>query len=194
MKLLYGVGNVDGILTKVSGKPTKLYTLWSNMLARCYSEKYQQRQPTYIGCEVSENFKSFKFFSEWCLGQKGYGLQNYALDKDLLKKGNKMYSEDLCVFLPRQLNSVLCKRDKLRGDLPIGVSRNKISISSPYSCYMGKYGKTHLLGVSDDPYVLFNIYKQEKEKYIKELAYKYKDNIDIRVFNALLKYEVNIND
>lgn len=164
------------------------------MLARCYSEKYQQRQPTYIGCEVSENFKSFKFFSEWCLEQKGYGTKGWALDKDILLKGNKVYSEDVCVFVPRAINSVLCSRSKNREDLPIGVSRNKISISSPYTCCISRYGKIYLLGVSDDPYVLFNLYKQEKEKYIKELAYKYKDNIDTRVFNALLKYEVNIND
>ena len=38
------------------------------------------------------------------------------------------------------------------------------------------------------------VYKLEKEKYIKEVADKWKDNIDIMVYEALMNYEVSIYD
>lgn len=40
-----------------------------------------------------------------------------------------------------------------------------------------------------------NIQQQRnKETYVKELANKWKDEIDIRVYEALMKYEVSEND
>ena len=36
--------------------------------------------------------------------------------------------------------------------------------------------------------------KKAKEDYIKEVAELYKDQIDIRVYEALMNYEVDIND
>jgi hypothetical protein len=38
------------------------------------------------------------------------------------------------------------------------------------------------------------VYKREKEKYIKEIAEKWKDKIDLRVYDALMSWEINIED
>lgn len=42
----------------------------------------------------------------------------------------------------------------------------------------------------------FNAYKQAREEYIKEVAQKYYDEgkITERVYDALLRYEIDIND
>ena len=40
----------------------------------------------------------------------------------------------------------------------------------------------------------FKAYKQAKESFIKEQAEKWKSQIDIRAYNALMNYEVSIND
>ena len=64
---VYGVGIVGTkYVYKISGVLTKEYTLWCNMLKRCYSNNFKTKQPTYEGCEVSDKFKSYEYFYEWC--------------------------------------------------------------------------------------------------------------------------------
>ena len=38
---------------------------WYGMLRRCYDTKYQARQPSYIGCSVSEEWLNFQTFAKW---------------------------------------------------------------------------------------------------------------------------------
>ena len=40
----------------------------------------------------------------------------------------------------------------------------------------------------------FNVYKTVKESYLKEQANEWKSQIDERAYNALMKYEVSIDD
>lgn len=40
----------------------------------------------------------------------------------------------------------------------------------------------------------FNIYKIEKEKYIKQVANEYKSYIPEKLYDAMYRYEVEIND
>ena len=47
--------------------------------------------------------------------------ETMCLDKDILCKGNKIYSRDTCVFVPQRINSLFTKCDNARGDNPIGV-------------------------------------------------------------------------
>ena len=191
---VYGVGIV-GTKYPISegGVLTKEYVLWKNMLERCYSDTYQKKQPTYVGCEVSENFKSYEYFYEWCNKQVGFSNKDWQLDKDLLVKGNKVYSEYSCVFIPRKINQVLVKRTASRGEHLIGV----------YWCKRGKAfaaqvnksnGGSEYLGLFNTEIEAFNAYKIAKEIYIKELANRLKSQIDDRAYNALMNYEVDVND
>ena len=59
----------------VNGVLTKEYTLWCDMLKRCHSDNLKNKRPTYGGCEVSENFKSYEYFYEWCHKQIGFSNQ-----------------------------------------------------------------------------------------------------------------------
>ena len=111
--------------SKVNGVITKEYELWKSMLKRCYSDIFKKQRPTYEGCEVSENFKSYEYFYDWCNSQVGFGNKDRQLDKDLLVKGNKVYSEYSCVFIPQEINSLLTKCTASRGEYLIGVSWHK---------------------------------------------------------------------
>ena len=123
----------------------------------------------------------------------GFGNKGWHLDKDLLVKGNKIYSEDTCVFLPVEINSVLTKTDKLRGDYPIGVhwcNAKKVFVAQ----INRNKGQQEWLGKFDNPNDAFLAYKKAKESYLKELANKWMGKIDDRAHNALMNYEVEITD
>ena len=65
MQLIYGAGiNDRSCPAKIEGKNTKEYALWHSMLERCYSKPYLEKQPTYIGCSVSDNFKYYHLFHQ----------------------------------------------------------------------------------------------------------------------------------
>ena len=125
---VYGIGVFGAKYpSRVNGVKTKEYKLWHSMLVRCYSDTIKKKHLTYEGCEVSDNFKSYEYFYEWCNEQIGFGNKDWHLDKDLLVKGNKIYSEDSCVFIPQEVNTLLTKRTNSRGEYSIGVSWSKTS-------------------------------------------------------------------
>ena len=179
--------------SKVNGRNIKEYDLWYSMLRRCYSDNSKKKRPTYEGCEVSDKFKSYEYFYEWCHSQIGFGVEGWHLDKDLLVKGNKVYSEDSCVFLPSEINSLLTKRTASRGEYLIGVSW--YSKSRTFIAQVNKNkGKPEHLGYFKTELEAFEAYKQAKESFIKEQANNWKDKIDIRAYNALMNYKVEITD
>ena len=123
---VYGVG-ITGVKypITINGVHTKEYDLWSSMLCRCYSDAIKKRCPTYDGCKVSNNFKRYEYFYEWCHKQIGFSNKDWHLDKDLLTKGNKIYSESTCIFIPREINQILVKSTASRGKYLIGVCWDK---------------------------------------------------------------------
>ena len=117
-------------------------------------------------------------------------MQGWELDKDILFKGNKIYSPETCCFIPREINQIFPKRDLKRGEYPIGVTRKRGKFSAQLSTK--DFNKN--LGVFNTPEEAFQAYKSAKESYIKEVADKWKDQIEPRVYQAMYNYQVEITD
>ena len=116
-----GINDADyPIQSIVDGKRVTCpyYATWKNMLRRCYSEKCQERRPTYKGCSVCPEWIYFMNFRRWMMTQDWQGK---ALDKDLLIEGNKVYSANTCVFVDQMTNSFTTDCGKSRGGYPVGV-------------------------------------------------------------------------
>ena len=191
---VYGVGILGTKYpSKINGVLTKEYMLWCSMLKRCYSDTCKKEQPTYEGCEVSDKLKSYEYFYEWCHKQVGFNNQGWHLDKDLLIKGNKVYSENTCVFIPAEVNTLLVKSTASRGKHLIGVCWSNAHRAFKAQVSKSK-GKREHLGFFNTEIEAFNAYKQAKESFIKEQANKFKSQIDPRAYNALMKYTVEITD
>ena len=194
-KLVYGVGFNDKTRpAKVDGKIVKEYDLWKHMLERCFSEKLQTLYPTYKGCNVSDNFLNYSFFYDWCQEQIGFGNidekgRSWCLDKDLLFIGNKTYSETTCVFVPQEINLFFIDRGNDRGEYPLGVSFYKQNGKFVAHCTVN--GKRQHLGYFNTPQEAFNAYKPFKENLCKQLALKWKDEIDERLFNAMMNWQIH---
>lgn len=192
---LFGVGFIGKGRFKTrdeNGKPTKCYATWRNMLQRCYDPKFHEKYPTYKGCRVCKEWWNFQVFAEWYYSHF-YELENkmMSLDKDIIKKGNKVYSPNTCVFVPHSINTLFVKSNKVRGEYYIGVYKN----GNKFEAQLSKgNGKQIPLGLYDTPEEAFLTYKQAKEAYIKEVAEEYKGKIDPRAYEALMKYEVEITD
>ena len=177
----------------ISGRNTKEYNLWQSMLRRCYSDCSKKQRPTYEGCEVSNNFKSYEYFYEWCQEQIGFSADGFDLDKDLLIKGNKVYSESTCVFIPKEINSLLVKREASRGEHLIGVYWHNANKAFRARVSKNK-GKSEHLGYYKTELEAYNAYKIAKESFVKEQANKWKSQIDLRAYEALMNYTVEIMD
>lgn len=159
------------------------------MLERCYSKEFHKTHPTYKDCEVCEEWLNFQNFATWYIDNY-YVVENQTmcLDKDILYKGNKIYSPDTCIFVPQEINTLFVKRNKSRGKYPIGVYYSKEK-----NKYRSMLGKTHL-GYFDTPEGAFNVYKKAKERHIKEIADKYKCDIPKKLYEAMYEYKVDIID
>ena len=191
---VYGVGILGTKYpSKVNGVLTKEYVLWRGMLKRCYSDVYKKRYPTYEGCKVSNKFKNYEYFYEWCHKQIGFDVKGWHLDKDLLIKGNKVYSEDSCIFIPSEINLLLVKNTASRGEHLIGVYWHNKRKAFEARVRKNK-GKQEYLGLFKTEIEAFNTYKIAKESFVKEQANKFKSQIDPRAYEALMNYTVEITD
>lgn len=174
-------------------KMNREYTLWCGILERCYNEEFHENSPTYKGCLVCEEWHNFQNFAKWCNEQKGFEQKGWHLDKDIIKKGNKIYCPEFCAFVPREINSFPNKRKALRGEFLIGVCRDK---ESSKFMAQGNFKGFHrkFLGYFETEFEAFLEYKRVKELHAKFLAEKYRDCLDERIVEALMKYEVGEND
>jgi hypothetical protein len=150
---------------------------WHNMNVRCTPGSIvQQKHPTYIGCV--NNFRSFNDFVEWHRAQIGYG--EFELDKDCLVKGNKIYSAETCILLPRSLNGALTLRHGY--DLPKGVHSRGGTFQA--RC-RDALGKPKCLGTYETAEEATSVYWKFKAQVVMDLAEIYRDRIDPRAYEAL---------
>ncbi|QXM18588.1 hypothetical protein Phab24_id143 [Acinetobacter phage Phab24] len=186
-----GVGVCD-IRTKTNKVSDKEYVLWNNIIKRCYSDNIHRIRPTYKECTMSDDWLIYSSFKNDVLGMVGSDKVGWHLDKDLLIKGNKVYSKDTCCFLPPRLNTFLLSGKKFRSLYPCGVSFSKYK--NKFSARIKIDNVDKVLGYFNTPEEAFKAYKEAKESYARELAHRWKDQIDERAFQALMNYEVDIND
>lgn len=194
-RLSFGVGVNDYKYTQ-ENRDENYWTslgLWHKIIERCHSEKWHKKRPTYIGCSVCEEWLLYSNFKKWFEDPINGYRKGYQVDKDILIKGNKVYSPETCCFVPPFINSLLTNRKRFRGAYPIGVFRRP---NGKYFAEMTRYGKHKKLGDFFTIEEAFNAYKEAKEAYIREVAQDYFERglITQRVYNALLNYKIEITD
>ena len=192
---VYGVGWIG--VGDYNSADSRLYNLWLSLLCRSCNEDFKSKNKTYKDVSVCKEWLCFQNFAAWCEGQTYYGEvdksgSRYELDKDILVKGNKIYSPDTCCFVPKELNLLLRNNLCKRGDLPVGVSY--VKKRSLYLVTHKVRASTKFVGHFETAEDAFLAYKTSKECLIKRIANEYIDKIDISVYNALINYEIEITD
>ena len=183
---VYGVGMVgEGVYkTWERGHITTEYSIWADMLRRCYSEKIKDKQHAYFGIvTVCDKWKIYQNFAEWYIDNKFSINERLHLDKDILCPGSKLYSPNTCLLVPQRINMLLLNKPNKRG-LPNGIRKVKKG-------YMAQYDQFEL-GIYNTVEEAYSYYAKEKEKKIREVAKEYKNIIPQKVHDALLGYRANI--
>lgn len=171
-KLVFGVGVNDAdyaVNPRLYGKRVTcpFYRSWVDMLMRCYSEKFQAKRHTYIGCTVCEEWLTFSNFKSWMQQQDWNGKE---LDKDLLVKGNKVYSPGTCVFVDKATNLFIGDNRASRGEWPIGVYLNNQAMKIGARCSNPFSGKREHLGYFKCPSQAHLAWKKRKHELALRLA------------------------
>ena len=112
------------------------------------------------------------------------------LDKDVLCKGNKVYSPETCVFVPHTINTLILSCKKIRGKYPLGVSLDK----GKYRAQLNVEGKMVKLSSHNTPEEAFYEYKRHKEALIMVTADRYKGKIPDKVYQAMINWKIEIDD
>lgn len=199
-KLLYGVAVNDAdyvvvvreSLGRSGGKQKQrliwkcpYYSVWSGMLARCYSKSFQQKSPSYIDCTVCEEWLRFSNFKRWMEQQDWEGKE---LDKDLLVRGNRVYSPQTCIFLDAIINCFINEAEGRRGEYLIGVNFDRATAKFRASCSNPLKGGSRYIG-------LFHTEAEAHEAWLKkklEIAYELSFlQTDPRISRALVERYTN---
>ena len=157
-RLVYtvGINDLKGDKTRPNGTDCPIYSKWKQMLQRCYSEAYLKNRPTYRGCTVCEEWKTFSNFMAWLTKQKNW--EKLELDKDILVPGNKHYSPETCVLVSRDLNNDLAQSG-------CGVYQKP---NGKWVCRFDNEGKKVNLGTFADREVARQTFIDYKTKYLKD--------------------------
>ena len=161
------------------------------MIHRCYDEKSLISTPCYRETSVCTEWHNLQNFGEWY--EENYNpktMQGWQLDKDILQNGNKIYSPETCCFIPQDVNKFLVRPSNRRDKLPLGIRL----IGKVYEVSISKHNKRVRLGSNTIIEKAFELYKNAKEEYAKEIAENYKGIIDERVYQTLINFKINITD
>lgn len=185
-KSILGIG-YNGVGNYSRTNHFRIYTAWNHMLQRCYNKKCQENNPTYKDCLIEEYWHNFQNFAKWF--ERNY-REGFALDKDILIKGNKIYSTETCCFVPQEINTLFVKNDVKRGKYPIGVSE----LGSKFLAQIKIKSKRVHLGLFGTIEEAFQAYKTAKEAHIKEVADEWKSKLEPKVYVVMCNYQVDITD
>lgn len=191
-KLIYGFGINDAdyaVSCRIDGKKKmcKFYTSWVGMLKRCYSPASLKLRPTYKGCSVCIEWRSFKKFKNWMELQDWEGNH---LDKDILIQGNKIYSPETCVYIDSGTNGLFSDSQSRRGMYCKGVHWSATNKAFHSQCCDGLGGRISL-GFFNNEDDAEKAYKDKKSQVIRQVALRQSDS---RVVTALLNRAIDLEN
>ena len=133
---------------------------------------------------MCEEWLCYQNFAEWWNKNMYHiGTERMHLDKDILIKGNKVYSPDTCLIVPQSINEIFHSSGKKKkdADLPytiIRAARGRFAVS-----YRGK-----ALGVYDTVEEASDTYLRSKRHYIRKKVESMENELPDKVKEALLSW------
>lgn len=161
------------------------------MKSRCYNEKIHAQKPWYKDCTMCDEWLADKYaFYDWVNDGNFYvidGEPTVELDKDILVKGNTIYSPETCIFAPKSINTLFGGSSKKNDDgLPMGVTMTE---NGKYKPQIKRFPD-----VFDTPEEAWEIWKLHKQSLIIQKADEYLGKIPMKLYYAMMSYQFEITD
>ena len=176
---------------QVNNIKSKAFIQFTNMKARCSGVK--SLQDKFKGNSLCQEWYDYYNWLNWANHQKGFLNEEdngfvWAIDKDILKRGNKHYCPELCVFVPNTINQFFSLRLKEDRNSLLGAFKNtrcdtyhsRINIGLKVPKYLGSF-PTEMAS--------HEAYLDAKQEFGKELANKYNSSVDSRVIEVLSDFK-----
>ena len=184
----WGINDVNYKIRPVSTRVLcPYYQDWASIIERCHNSKYQDRQPSYKGCIIVEEWKYLSNFIKWVDSQPNRDWKNCVPDKDLLSAELKYYGPSTVAYLSQRLNNFLISEKKRKVCILIGVALRPDLKTKPFRAfcrnpYSQRKTKATDLGYFRTELEAHKAWQAKKHEYACMLA---GDQIDTRVADAL---------
>ena len=161
----------------------KSYKHWKKMRSRCYNIKELNKKKCYQNTLICDEWQDYEKYKVW---YDEHYIDGWQIDKDLLSDSEKIYSPQTCCFLPIELNAFLSSFTKnSTSNTPC------IGVFIRYGRYHARYRtpeKYYNLGTFETLEEAKYAYNSFKKQRFLEHIEKYKDQLEPRVLDALLKF------
>lgn len=110
------------------------YSRWRGLFDRCHGKnRLKLKNISYRSCSICKEWHNFQNFAKWC--NDNNLCNGMCVDKDILIKGNKIYSPDTCIVIPDEINSRTNYNTPIRKSL---MGTEKIALKNGYK-YIAKF-------------------------------------------------------
>jgi len=170
---------------------------WNSMHERCnnFERKENVKNAAYLREKaiVCDEWFDYQCFAEWWHSVE-YKQVGWCLDKDILSKGNKLYSPETCCFVPQEVNILFINNRINRGKYPLGVYQHPVNKNYVASLRQGDRSLSQHIGSYPTVELAFAAYKNAKEIFIRSKAVLWKAQLDPRVYEAMMGWKIEITD
>ena len=187
-KNVLGIGCIGNTTTRENNKEKKSYRMWLEMMTRCYGNR-KVTTNSYNDVIICDEWHIFENFENWFL-ENYYNIneERMTVDKDILIKGNRIYSPTNCLIVTQYINSLFAS-----------VNFNKIRCGT---CFIKNYNmykasckridsKNSFIGYYENIEDAHNAYIITKREVIRQIADKYKQEykqFPNKVYQAMINY------
>ena len=179
----YGVGYLgcNDANTNLS-EDRYIYDKWANMIQRCYDGITHKLKPYYAQCTVCIEWQNFSNFRVW-FKENAMGDRKVDLDKDIMIKGNTVYSQETCALVTHFTNTIFEERG-LDTNIVLNNSTQK------YDVTMIVLGKNENVGSFDTKEDGKKAYIDYKQDYIRKHAKNCKGKVPNKTYEAMMNWKV----
>ena len=161
-----------------------VFAIWSSILTRVTSAK--PIHDPYFDTTICLEWLRFSKFKEWVDNPMSGYMEGYAIDKDIISPGSKIYSPETCCFVPTRINLLFVKHNT-PSDKPTGI----IMKGGSFYTHV-KINNRVLSSTFYNMHDAMDDYVKKKSEIIRSVAEEYyqKGLIIKRVYDAMIRFPV----